>query len=125
MRYRIAAGLLLFICAAVLVFGGAVFACYALYASFVPLFGRAIAAAIAAAILLLVPMLGLIVLSLRARGGRIRRLEQAASGQNPFTPSPDNVALGFLAGLARDKPITAVFLAGIFGAAASLFRDRN
>jgi hypothetical protein len=125
MRYKIAAALLLFICSAVLVFGGAVFACYALYAAFVPLFGKAIAAAIAAAILLFVPMLGLILLSLRARRGRIRRIEQAAADQNPFTPSPDNIALGFLAGLARDKPITAVLLAGVFGAAASLFRDRN
>ena len=125
MRYKIAAALLLFLCSAVLVFGGAVFACYALFAAFVPLVGKAFAAAIAAAILLFLPMLGLILLSLRARGSRIRRLEQAAAGQNPFTPSPDNVALGFLAGLAREKPITAVLLAGVFGAAASLFRDRN
>ncbi len=125
MRYKIAAALLLFICSAVLVFGGAAFACYALYAAFVPLVGKAYAAAIAAAILLLVPMLGLILLSIRARRGRIRNLEQATSGQNPFTPSPDNVALGFLAGLAREKPITAVLLAGVFGAAASLFRDKN
>jgi len=124
MRYKIAAALLLFVCSAVLVIGGAVFACYALYAVFVPLVGKALAAAIAAAILLFVPMLGLIVLSLRARGVRNRKIEQAAS-QNPFTPSPDNVALGFLAGLARDKPITAVLLAAAFGAAASLFRDKN
>jgi hypothetical protein len=124
MRYKIAAALLLFVCSAVLVIGGAVLACYALYAVFVPLVGKALAAAIAAAILLFVPMLGLIVLSLRARGVRNRKIEQAAS-QNPFTPSPDNVALGFLAGLARDKPITAVLLAAVFGAAASLFRGKN
>jgi high-affinity Fe2+/Pb2+ permease len=125
MRYKIAAALLLFICSAVLVLAGAGFACYALYAAFVPLVGNAYAAAIAAAILLLAPSLGLVLLSLRARKGRIRNLEQAAAGQSPFTPSPDNIALGFLAGLARDKPITAVLLAGIFGAAASLFRDKK
>jgi len=125
MRYKIAAALLLFICSAVLVLGGAGFACYALYAAFVPLVGNAYAAAITAAILLLAPSLGLVLLSHRARRGRIRNLEQAALGQSPFTPSPDNVALGFLAGLARDKPITAVLLAGVFGAAASLFRDKK
>ena len=125
MRYKIAAALLVFICSAVMVVGGAAFACYALYAAFVPLVGNTLAAAIAAAILLFVPLLGLILLSLRARRGRMRNFEQAAACQKPFAPSPDNGALGFLAGLARDKPITAVLLAGMFGAAASLFRDKN
>ncbi len=125
MRYKIAAALLLFVCSVVLVFAGAGFACYALYAAFVPLVGNAYAAAIAAAILLFVPLLGLVLLSLRARRARVRSIEQAAAGQSPFTSSPDNVALGFLAGLARDKPITAVLLAGVFGAAASLFRDKR
>ncbi len=125
MRYKIAAALLLFICSVVLVLAGAGFACYALYAAFVPIVDTAYAAAIAAAILLFVPLLGLVLLSLRARRSRMRIPEQGAAGQSPFTPSPDNVALGFLAGLARDKPITAVLLSGVFGAAASLFRDKK
>jgi hypothetical protein len=125
MRYKIAAALLLFAFSAILVLGGAGFACYALYAAFVPLVGNAYAAAITAAILLLVPSFGLVLLSLRARRSRLRSLEQAAAGRSPFTPSPDNVALGFLAGLTRDRPMTAVLLAGIFGAAASLFRDQK
>ena len=125
MRYSIAAAFLLFLCSVVLVLAGAGFACYALYAAFVPLVGSAYAAAITAAILLFVPMLGLVLLSIRARRSRTRLFEKIAASQGPFTASPDNVALGFLAGLARDKPITAVLLAGAFGAAASLFRDKK
>lgn len=125
MRYKIAAALLLFFASVVLVLAGAGFACYALYAAFVPLVGSAIAAAITAAILLFVPLLGLVLLSFCARRARSRIREQSATGQSPFTPSPDNVALGFLAGVARDKPITAVLLAGVFGAAAALFRDKK
>lgn len=125
MRYKIAAALLLFLCSVVLVFGGAVFACYALYAAFVPLVGNAYAAAIAAAILLFIPLLGIVVLSFRARRRRFKNFEKGLAGQGPFTPSPDNVALSFLAGLARDKPLTAVLLSGLFGAAATLFRDKK
>jgi len=125
MRYKIAAALLLFLASVVLVLAGAGFACYALYAAFVPLVGSAYAGAITAAILLFIPLLGLVFLSLRARRSRRKIFEQSAMGQSPFTPSPDNVALGFLAGLARDKPITAVLLAGVFGAAAALFRDKK
>jgi hypothetical protein len=125
MRYKIAAALLLFLASVVLVLAGAGFACYALYASLVPLVGDAYAAAIAAAILLFGPLLGIVLLSLRARRSRRKIFEENAAGQSPFTPSPDNVALGFLAGMARDKPITAILLAGIFGAAAALFRDKK
>nr|TFG51384.1 MAG: hypothetical protein E4H34_06330 [Hyphomicrobiales bacterium] len=125
MRYKIAAALLLFFCSFVLVLAGAGFACYALYAAFVPLVGSAGAAAIAAAILLYAPVLGIVFLSIRAKRSRTRILEQSAAIQGLFESSPDNIALGFLAGLARDKPITAVLLAGMLGAAASLFRNKK
>ena len=127
MKYRIAAALLLFICAAVLVFAGAGFACYALYAALVPSVGNAAAAAIAAAILLVIPALGVIVLSLKARRARnalFDKLEEAAA-RSTLPNSPDAVTLNYLASFARDKPLLAVLLAGIFGAAMSLLRDRK
>ena len=127
MRYRIAAALLLFLCGAVMVLAGAGFACYALYAYLLPMVGNAAAAAIAAAILLFVPVLALVIFSLRARRARnelIETLEQAAAS-TAFTKDPDNITLVFLAGLAREKPLIAILLAGIFGAAATILRDKK
>lgn len=127
MRYKIAAALLFFLCGAVMVLAGAGFACYALYAYFVPIVGGTAAAAIAAAVLLAVPALALIFFSLRARRARNRLLEklEEAAANSTVPNSPDNVTLTYLAALARDKPVVAVLLAGVFGAAMTLLRGKK
>jgi hypothetical protein len=126
MRYRIAAALLLFLGSAVMVAAGAGFACYAIYATLLPFTGDANAAAIAAAILLFIPVAGIAILATRARSQTNRfeeTLKETLKGTLP--PTPDNVTLVFLSGLARDKPLVAVLLAGIFGAATALLRDKK
>jgi hypothetical protein len=127
MKYKIAAALLIFVGAAVSVAAGAGFAAYAIFAAFLPIFGAAWAAVMTAAILLLVPALGLIVLSLRARRARnewIETLEKAAAS-SPFSKSPDDITLTYLASLAREKPLVAILLAGLYGAATMLLRDKK
>jgi type VI protein secretion system component VasK len=127
MKYRIAAALLIFLCGAVMVSAGAGFACYALYAYFVPQFGSMCAALIAAAILLFVPVVAIILLSIRARRARKVWLEkfEALTARLTGPDSADNVTLNFLAGLAREKPLVAVLLAGLFGAAMTILRDKK
>lgn len=127
MKYRIAAALLVFVGAAVSVAAGAGFAAYAIFAAFLPTFGAAWAAVMTAAILLLVPALGLILLSLRARRARnelIETLEKAAASA-AFPKNPDNLTLTYLAGLAREKPLIAILLAGLYGAATMVLRDKK
>lgn len=127
MKYKIAAALLIFVGAAVSVAAGAGFAAYAIFAAFLPIFGTAWAAVMTAAILLLVPALGLIVLSLRARRARkdwIETFEKAAAS-NPLLKNPDNITLTYLASLAREKPLVAVLLSGLYGAATMLMRDKK
>jgi len=120
MRYRIAAGILLLFGGIAVVCVGVVFAGQALYAAFAPLTGEAWAAAIAAAILLFIPVVGIVVLSRRAR--RAWRFEFPPMS---MPPTPDNVALAYLAGLAKDRPIVALVLAGIFGAASAILRKKD
>jgi hypothetical protein len=127
MKYRIAAALLIFVGAAVSVAAGAGFAAYAIFAAFLPTFGAAWAAVMTAAILLLVPALGLIVLSLRARRARnelIETLEKAAAS-TAFSKNPSNITLTYLASLAREKPLIAILLSGLYGAATMLLRDKK
>ncbi len=123
MRHKIAAALLLFFCGVVLVCAGTSFACYALYAAFVPYVGTAAAAGIAAAVLLLMAVFGLAVFAYRAKY-RKTEWKKLLETQAAKPPQTDDITLAFLAGLARDKPIIAVALAGLFGAATTLFRKK-
>jgi len=127
MRYKISAALLLFLGGAVLVFAGAGFACYAIYANLLPAVGDAAAATITAVILLAIPAVSLVLLSARARRQKknfLERLEEAAAQYEP-PPNADQVTVAFLAGLARDKPLTAMLLSIFYGASSTLYRKKK
>ena len=127
MRYRIAAALLLFLGGAVMVLAGAGFACYAIYANLLLVWGPPMAAAITAAILLFVPVAGLVLLAILARRTRKNFLERLRDAAEDYRPplDKDDVTLAFLAGLAREKPLTAVLLAALFGASSAQLRGRK
>jgi len=136
MRHKIAAALFLFFAGVVLVCAGTSFACYALYAAFVPMVGEAAAAAIAAAVLILLAVFGLAASAFRAKAAKQTLLDRAkaatdevlsAMGDAAKTakPTPDDVALSFLAAMAKDRPFIAVALATLLGAATSLLRNKK
>jgi len=115
MGAKIAAGVLLLFGGITLVCVGVVFAGYAIYAAFVPAAGIAWAAAIAAAILLVFPILVVALLGMRRRG-RVPRGFKNAEG------TPENAALAFLAVLAKDRPLIALVLSALLGVASTVLR---
>jgi hypothetical protein len=136
MRHKIAAALLLFFSGVVLVCAGTSFACYALYAAFVPLVGEAAAAAIAAAVLILIAVFGLAASAFRAKAAKRSFMDRAKAATDDMLsamgdaaktakPTPDDVALNFLAAMAKERPIIAVGLATLLGAATSLLRNKK
>jgi hypothetical protein len=118
MLYKIAAGFMLLIGGVVLLSIGAGYAAYALYVAFLPLVGDALAALITAGFLFFGPLLILVLLA-AIRGRR----KSAVKGLPPN--SPENVALSFLASLAKDRPIIAVAAAGLIGAATAFLRRKK
>jgi hypothetical protein len=90
-----------------LVFIGLGFVGYAFYLAFMPLLPPIGAAAITAAILLAIPAIWIVVLALRA-GGRSAPV------------NVDDNTLAMLAGIAKDKPLFAMLLAGLVGAAGAV-----
>ena len=118
MLYKIAAGFMLLIGGIALLCIGAGYAGYALYMGFLPLVGAPFAALITAGFLFFGPLL-ILVLMAAMRGRR----KSAVKGLPPN--SPENVALSFLASLAKDRPIVAVAAAGLLGAAAAYLRRKK
>lgn len=90
-----------------LVIVGVGFAAYAVYLAFVPVLEPAGAAAITAAILLVLPALCVFSVALRTGGAK-----------QPL--DVDNATLSALAGIAKDKPLFAILLAGLVGAAGAV-----
>jgi hypothetical protein len=119
MMYRIAAGIMLLFGGVTLVCVGVTYAGYAIYWALLPATGPAGAAAIAAAVFLLLPVLGWAFLVLRGR-----RRKSAAMRDLPPN-APENIALTFLASLAKEKPIVGMALAGLFGVATAFLRKKR
>lgn len=119
MVYRIAAGILLLFGGITLVCVGVTYAGYALYWAVLPSTGPAGAAGIAAAVFLILPFLGWAFLALRGRSRRPAALKDLPPG------APENVALSFIAGLAKERPIIGMALAGLFGVATAFLRKKR
>ena len=118
MGYKIAAGILLLFGGVALVCVGVALAGFALYAAFVPLVGAAWAAAIAALIFLVFPIALCLVLAKRGRRKWPDAFREGAA-------TPENVALAYLASLAKDRPIIAVLFAALVGVASALLRKKK
>ena len=118
MLYKIAAGFMLLIGGVALLCVGAGYAGYALYLAFLPLVGGQLAGLITAGFLFFGPLLILVILA--AAGSRRRR-----AIKNLPPNSPENVALNFLAGLAKDRPLMAMAAEGLVGAAATFLRRKK
>jgi hypothetical protein len=117
MGHRIAAGILLLFGGIACVCVGAVFAADAVHQAFLPLVGPAWASAATALLLLLAVGLGFAICAARAR----RPEPPHAEGRPPL----DAVATAYLAGLARERPLLAVLLAGLFGAASAVLKNKR
>jgi hypothetical protein len=118
MVYKIAAGILLLFGGIAFVCVGMVLAGYALYAALVPWVGIAGAAAIAAFIFLVFPIALCLML---ARRGRRKWPDAFREG----AATPENVALAYLAALAKDRPIVAVICAALVGVASAFLRKKK
>ena len=117
MLYKIAAGILLLFGGVAALCVGIGYAGYALYAAVTPPLGAAAAAAITGAVFLLVPLLAWLFLLLKGRRRKRDRSLTAAS--------PEAAALAFLSGLAKDRPIIGIALAGLVGAAGAYLRKKR
>jgi hypothetical protein len=111
---------LLLIAAGALIWIGVAFAGYAIYIALVVDAQPAWAAAITASCLLAAPLVSLIVLGLRHP-----RTALQAPDFRQAEPDTDKTALALLAGVAKEKPLLAVILAGAVGAAETLRRRRE
>ena len=118
MGYTIAAGIMLLFGGVVAVCVGVAFAGFAIFAAFVPLVGPALAAAIAALIFLIFPIVLCFVLARRGRRKWPDAFKEGAA-------TPENVALAYLAALAKDRPLIAVFFAALVGVASALLRKKK
>jgi hypothetical protein len=113
MTSRVAARVLLLVVASALIWVGVAFAGYGLLLAFLPALGPAWAAIAAAVVLLIAPLIACISFALH--GWR------AAPAQSPMPePHPEQIGLAALAGVAKEKPLLAVLLAGLMGAAGAI-----
>jgi hypothetical protein len=119
MLYRIAAGFMLLIGGVALLCVGAGYAGYALYAAFLPLVGTAWASLITAGFLFFLPLLSVLLIAALAR----RRRRNSFADLPPT--SPENIVLAFLSGWAKDRPVLALAVAGLLGAAATWLRRKK
>ena len=118
MAYAIAAGILLLFGGITLVCVGVALAGFAIFAAFAPLVGPALAAAIAAFIFLVVPIAGCLILAQRGRRKWPDAFREGAA-------TPENVALAYLAALAKDRPLIAVMCAALVGVASAFIRKKK
>ena len=117
---KLAAAALIFVGALTVVVVGVGFAGFAIYQAFLPMTGPAGAAGLTALILLIVPVLACVAIT-----QMLKKLWPANLRAAAMNPSVDNIALSFLAGLAKDRPIVAVLLAAVFGAATAVLRKKK
>ena len=108
---KAAAGLVLTIMAAALIFIGVAFVAYAIAAALAPMIGIAGGAAVAGGILLVGPMFWVLVTLL--------------SRPAPPPKPQANSIMGILSALAKDKPLMAVAAAVLVGAADMLLKRRS
>lgn len=108
---KTAAGAVLAIIAAAMVFLGVCFAAFAIFAALQPSLGVPGAAAITALILLIGPLLFVVVAVIR----QPRRKDMVT----------EELLLNLFTGLARKKPVTAMVGAGLLGAAGMFLRRRR
>ena len=120
MIYKIAAGIMLLFGGVTMVCVGITYAGYALYWALLPYTGPAAAAGIAAGTFLFLPLLGWAFVAIKGR-----RRRQPALLKNVPPSSPENLAVAFLSGLAREKPLMGVALAGVVGAATAFLRRKR
>lgn len=111
---QLAARALMLMGALALVVAGVGFASYALYLGFLPSLNPAGAAVATAAILLAIPALGVFIMALRG---------QSAIGHG--AAQSGDPTLNVLADVARDKPLVAMLLAGLVGAAGAMNNSRK
>ncbi len=109
---RIVSAVILTVVAVALVFFGVGFGGFAIWAAITPSLGEAWASAITALIFLIIPLMALLVLSLRRPKSFGRRLEEGAPLAAVF------------AGLAS-KPLIALAAAALFGAADYFLKRRK
>jgi hypothetical protein len=101
-----AARALIFMGVMALVLIGLGFAGYALYLAWLPVFAPAGSAVVTAIILLSIPAIWIISVALRTGGNAPANV--------------DDNTLAALASIAKDKPLFAMFLAGLVGAAGAV-----
>ena len=120
MIYKIAAGIMLLFGGVTLVCVGITYAGYAIYWAVLPYWGPAAAAGVAAFTFLFLPFLGWAFFAIKGR----RRSKPAAIKNLPPS-APENLAIAFLSGLAKEKPIVGMALAGVVGAATAFLRRKR
>lgn len=101
-----AARALIFMGVMALVLIGLGFAGYAIYLAWLPVLPPVGAAALTAIILLVIPAIWIVAVALRAGGHA--------------SANVDDNTLAALASIAKDKPLFAMFLAGLVGAAGAV-----
>ena len=117
---RPVAAVMLFVAASALVWAGVGLLGFALYNGFVPLTGSAWGAALIAATLLLFVPIGWAMIALaRSPSPKLHAPEPRVAQKE------SDVALGLLADLAKDKPLLAMLVAGLLGAAETLRARRE
>ena len=116
MLYKLAAGILLLFGGIAVLCVGVGYAGYAIYAALTPEVGTAGAAGITSALFLLFPIIAWVILWVKGLRRRAARRDVAAA------VSPEAAVLSFLSGLAKDRPLVGIALAGLAGAGATFLR---
>jgi len=109
----------LLILGSALIWGGVAFAGYALYIALLERLTPLAAAAATAAILLAGPLLAVLAMQFRRSPAQLPDPDL-----RPTQQVQDNAVLQLLAGVAKEKPLLAVLVAGLIGAAET-FRRRD
>ena len=109
----------LLILGSALIWGGVAFAGYALYIALLERLTPPAAAAATAAILLAGPLLAVLAMQFRRSPAQLPDPDL-----RPTQQVQDNAVLQLLAGVAKEKPLLAVLVAGLIGAAET-FRRRD
>jgi hypothetical protein len=103
------------------IFAGMTFAGVALFLAVMPYMHPAWAALITAAVLILPVLVGGAIVKSRATRPALRA---APPPQAAAVGTPDDAAMALIAGMAKEKPLLAVFFAGLLGAAGTILQHK-